>query len=418
MSVQFSEEYPGSLFWNGSLLELIQSQVRNLCAEIEGCGRDFVLGCKLEEVADSLMRKYALEPVRLHREKVEMVEHGQTTINPEKRTCLIFYDPNVARTSVATFYRFTVPFEGDHRLLMRRPSDYETELPWGEVVGSELHITCKTTSRDAGLIRSHIDDNLNRIERWLTRANREVAPFNTGLMSTALHPLQARRHKLQQDHAIAEAVGFPIRSRAGAPDAYRVPVQRKKLPELSVKTSGRAAPPDPHLDWTAYEGILDTIGSMVRVLELSPKAFAKMDEESMRFMLLVPLNIHYEGQATGETFNYDGKTDIIIKVGGRNIFVAECLIWDGPEYFRSKIEQLLGYTSWRDNKTAIIIFNRNKNLSAVLAQIPDLVRRHSNFKREIAGYKNETGFRFALHHRDDKNREFTLTVLVFDVPSG
>jgi hypothetical protein len=78
---------------------------------------------------------------------------------------------------------------------------------------------------------------------------------------------------------------------------------------------------------------------------------------------------------------------------------------------------LLGYTSWRDTKTAIIIFNRNKNTSAVLAQIPELVKGHPNFKSEVTGFKHQTGFRFVLHHRDDKNREFTLTVLVFDVPS-
>jgi hypothetical protein len=168
----------------------------------------------------------------------------------------------------------------------------------------------------------------------------------------------------------------------------------------------------------AYEAILQTIGSMARVLELNPKAFAEMDEESLRFMLLVPLNIHYEGQATGETFNWEGKTDIIIKVGGRNIFLAECLVWTGPEYFKSKIGQLLGYTSWRDTKTAIIIFNRNKNLSGVLSQIPGLVKAHPNCKHEVTSYKHETGFRFVLHHRDDKQRELTLTVLVFDVPRG
>jgi hypothetical protein len=39
---------------------------------------------------------------------------------------------------------------------------------------------------------------------------------------------------------------------------------------------------------------------------------------------LVQLNGQYEGQATGETFNFQGKTDILIRVDGQNIFVAEC----------------------------------------------------------------------------------------------
>ena len=62
------------------------------------------------------------------------------------------------------------------------------------------------------------------------------------------------------------------------------------------------------------------------------------------------------------------------------------------------------------------MFNRNKNTSAVVGQIQELVKQHKNFKREVIGYKHESGFRFILHHRDDKNLELTLTVLIFDVP--
>ena len=46
-----------------------------------------------------------------------------------------------------------------------------------------------------------------------------------------------------------------------------------------------------------------------------------------------------------------------------------------------------------------------------------MVKAHTNSKREVAGFKHESGFSFILHHRDDRNRELTLTVLVFDVPS-
>jgi hypothetical protein len=417
MDGQFNVDCPGSLFWKGSLLELIQEQSRHLSADVDGYSRDFILSSNLDEVADSLAKKYVLEPVRLHREQTELIDHGQTTIDAQKNLCLVAYDPHVSRHSAATFYCFAVPFDGDGRLFMRRPSEYEIELPWGEVVGNALHVVCKTTLRDGNTIRSRVDDNLNRVARLLNRASTEVTPVNNRLKELALDRLQRRKSKLTQDNTLAEAIGIPIRPRINAPDAYHVPVQQKRLPVVTVSPLAQTNAPDPCIDNAAYDSILKTISSMARVLELNPKAFAEMDEESLRFMLLVPLNVHYEGQATGEAFNYDGKTDIIIKVGGRNIFIAECKIWKGAETFRAAIDQLLGYTAWRDTKTAIIIFNRNKNLSAVLAQIPDLVKNHPNFKREITSYKNETGFRFFLHQRDDKNREFTLTVLAFDVPT-
>ena len=92
------------------------------------------------------------------------------------------------------------------------------------------------------------------------------------------------------------------------------------------------------------------------------------------------------------------------------------MFWHGPESLKKKIDQLLGYTSWRDSKTALLVFNRDRNFSAVLAKIPEVVEAHPNFKRRLF-YTSETGFRFIFHNRDDKNRELTLTVLAFEVPA-
>jgi len=45
-----------------------------------------------------------------------------------------------------------------------------------------------------------------------------------------------------------------------------------------------------------------------------------MDEESIRQHFLVQLNGQYEGQATGETFNFEGKTDILVRSEGKKHF--------------------------------------------------------------------------------------------------
>ena len=76
----------------------------------------------------------------------------------------------------------------------------------------------------------------------------------------------------------------------------------------------------------------------------------------------------------------------------------------------------MGYISWRDTKTAILVFNRNREFSKVVEQVPNVVQQYKNFKRQ-SEYKHETGYRFVLHQEGDKNRELILTVLLFDVPA-
>ena len=154
---------------------------------------------------------------------------------------------------------------------------------------------------------------------------------------------------------------------------------------------------------------------MTHVMERSPSAFASMDEETLRQHFLVQLNGHFEGQATGETFNAAGKTDILLRSGDRNVFIAECKFWNGPKQYAEAIDQLLSYASWRDTKTAIFIFNRSTSTSTVLAGVRTTSEQHGNYKRTVA-WPHESGFRFVFHHPGDKNRELTLTVLVFDIP--
>ena len=87
----------------------------------------------------------------------------------------------------------------------------------------------------------------------------------------------------------------------------------------------------------------------------------------------------------------------------------------GPDKLNDTIEQLLGYLSSRDSKTAILLFNRNKNFSRVLGAIPQVAMTHPNFRGDD-GKRGETGFRFRFRHKDDPAKILHLTILAFDVP--
>ena len=76
----------------------------------------------------------------------------------------------------------------------------------------------------------------------------------------------------------------------------------------------------------------------------------------------------------------------------------------------------MGYSAWRDTKVAVIIFNRNKGFTKVLEVIKSTTNEHANCKREL-DQPSESSYRFIFSHRDDVDRELTLTVVAFDVPN-
>lgn len=385
------------LFSDYDLEPELQKQKQDMLQEIHAMGEHQLLHTSIEELAGYFESKYCyVVPVLLEdRISVARREVGQTE---DKATEITYF----------------IPFEGDSFLFRCQPSrTWDAEAC---ISNTELRFVLVEWQHDAAEVKREFNRNLDSVRQNLTSIGDNVRPFNESLRGIALGRLESRRDKLMQDQELVAGLGFPLRRRTDAPQTYVVPVARKKIAVRMPEPSVAPCTPEPTLAMEDYDQILSIIGNMSDVMERSPSAFREMGEEDLRWLFLIPLNAQYEGQATGETFNFEGKTDILVRENGKNVFTAECKIWDGPAAFTNAINQLLGYVCWRDTKTAILLFNRNKDFSAVLAQIPEAVKNHPNLKRELA-YESETGFRFVLHHRDDKDRELILTVLAFEVPS-
>lgn len=308
-----------------------------------------------------------------------------------------------------------VPFSGDPQMFEVRPSTHDTAPPRGEVRDNVIVFRYWSDNLKRDQLQSEIARWLGNVKRYLQWQGDSFKGFNDTLANAVRTSILLRREKLLANLNIVASLGIPLKRRPGTTTTYNAPeVKRKIAPKMPPATEG-AFKPEPVLEEAEYQHILNVIENMVKVMERSPKAFHDINEESLRMHFLVQLNGHYEGQATGETFNYQGKTDILIRSGDRNIFIAECKFWSGPSILKETIDQLLGYLTWRDSKVAILLFNRNKDFSRVLETIPNIVKTHPNFQSD-EGHHGETGFCYAFRHRDDAAKILHLTILSFDVP--
>ena len=209
-----------------------------------------------------------------------------------------------------------------------------------------------------------IQNSLNIIKTYLECLRADAQELNDLISVEARKHVEQRRQKFLADRNLVAALGFPLKRRPDAPQTYRIPEIKRRVQSRPPVTAMTPFKPEPTLDMVEYEHILSIMTNMALVMERIPESFASIGEEDLRMHFLVQLNGHYEGQATGETFNRGGKTDILIRSEGRNIFIAECKYWDGPKKLIETVDQLLSYTSWRDSKIAILIFNRQKKFQS------------------------------------------------------
>ena len=98
-------------------------------------------------------------------------------------------------------------------------------------------------------------------------------------------------------------------------------------------------------------------------------------------------------------------------------FIAECKNWRGAKYLLAAIDQLFTYTIWRDTKAAILIFGRGTAHTSALKTIVEVIPQHPQY-REFLGRTGETTFRYVFTHREDSNREITVTIAYYIVPTA
>lgn len=308
-----------------------------------------------------------------------------------------------------------VPFDGDARIFNVQPSSYSLSPPIADVKNNTLVFKITEEKPQAELIKKKIEETTSQIQHNLNVLQNDFQSFNDSLTEMIKNEVSARRNKLLANQNMVASLGYKLKTREDANLTYAAPkVQRRITPKMPTASTAPYKP-EPELKVDDYDHILKVIGDLAVVMERSPSAFKTMDEETLRTHILVQLNGHYQGNATGETFNYEGKTDILIRENNRNIFIAECKFWRGQKTLKDTIDQLLKYTCWRDTKTAIILFNQNKDFTNVLETVIPTVENHSNFKKFISK-TGETSYRFILKQKDDAARELILTVLAFNIP--
>ncbi|MBR4942123.1 MAG: hypothetical protein IKZ19_09015, partial [Clostridia bacterium] len=106
-----------------------------------------------------------------------------------------------------------------------------------------------------------------------------------------------------------------------------------------------------------------------------------------------------------------GKTDIHIEFENKAAFIGECKIWHGEKAFQNAIQQIINYSTWRDLKVSVIIFNKeNQSFMPILSKIQNWIDQNT-----VTYNQPNTNVWECKYHRSDMNVDIKLTIIVFDL---
>ena len=406
-----------TMLFNGKdARDALSEKLVSMKRAIESYDGNRLLNSNIDDLVGYFAAVAEVEPIQLLEDRIS-ADQGETQVDVSNRFEYAPWDRGRGPRHVTGLrVSLHVPFSGDGEFFRYKPSTHTYSPPSGAADGNELVVSFTGPQGDASRAQQELDRELTSVRQYVAWLAGDIAAHNRSLAETARAAIEERRKRLLQNQSVASALGYPLRNRVDALRTYALPDVRRKVTPAPPPASSAPFAPEPVLDDSTYEHILTVLSNMVRVMEQSPGAFAAMNEEDLRTHFLVQLNGQFEGRASAETFRGSGSTDILLVERDKSVFVAECKFWKGPESLVTAVDQLLDYATWRDAKAAVVVFSRNRDFSAVVSAVPEVLSKHPQTAGTVM-VLSETVFRSKLRQRDDASRHITLTTLLYNVPA-
>lgn len=368
-------------------------------ASERGLSDDQALTVAEDEWVSRIVERFAVEPLELHEDMTSIEDGGS------------------GRPATVV-----VPFTGDPDLFDQDPRPAASRNSAGYAVGPHgrrrdgtLRVELSTWS--GGLSADHmIELRLAPIREHVGQQRLLLVRFREQLAEAAKTGLTERRRRAEAHRSFLTSSSVPVRRREDAPRSFPAPLVRRPRPELPPLAAAPASPIEPKLVDEFFEHILSVIRAAGRAMTRAPKTYAAWGEEDRRQVLLLMLNTHYVGQAYAEAFNGQGKTDLLIRVEDKNLFIGECFMWGGPASLLAKLQQLFGYTTWADAHLTLIGFVDRRDFSAAVETAREVLEAHESF----LGWRDsqpDGELRAGVRWPGDDGRHVTLQVMLIHTPA-
>ncbi|RYZ29594.1 MAG: hypothetical protein EOO10_05805 [Chitinophagaceae bacterium] len=407
----------GRLFSGTSSSDFFDNERQSIVNAINSKSQNELLNISIEQYSEYLYSSHYIDYPLLDTNNYTISSYEGDV--PTSRFPIEFHILDRNKTLKRDIIVFHVPYEGDISYLNYRPSTFFLSgIPAATIRQNEFLFEYINFYNDPDRIKREFDNDLQSFKNSYTTLKADFEAYNNGLKDFIVREINNRRQALLAKNNFLTSFNVPLKSSDNTPKTFTIPSPklREKITITKPSASNSGFTPEPTLDYGNYIKILKIIDDVGRNFERLPSIYKSKEEEDLRDHILMVLDPNFEyGSATGETFNKKGKTDILLRHDSSVAFVAECKFWGGEKVFLKTIDQLLSYLTWRDSKTAVVIFVRNKEIIPILQKIKEVTPQHSCYIT-TKGQKADNWSEHIFHLPADENKEVVLSILIFHLP--
>lgn len=271
---------------------------------------------------------------------------------------------------------------------------------------------------DSSNMDGHVKQNFEYLEQTINHKNQSISEGNRKLEQNIRSHIEQIKNRLRKENESIESAIKKIPIKLEQKD-HHVPMVDLKMREKIrvVMPRPQQKYQDPELEAKTLQIVIDLIDRQCESFELTPKAFAKMEEELLRDQILAMLNTIFTGSATGESFVRTGKTDILLRhpdIKG-HLLSSECKFWGGEKLYSETINQHFRYLTLRQNHAIQITFSTKKGFTDVVEKAVEATKSHATYVKDSISNITEKHFLSIHTFPEDPKKKIEIHHLIYNL---
>lgn len=413
-------------FFNDKNINIYYNEIFNKAANEFSRMTDVeILSYDKEELINYLYSKHEPETLVINDLDSPEIKMEQRPVTETRRDMFNFYNPN-ATYQVAIeymFWYFKLRLTGNIQAIDIRPNNFSFTLSrdyenieinkFSQNGIYDLTITIKFELQTAStnpnikeLVYNEFEESLKLFKKNLDTVNSEICSTRTRFKNDISKMVEKRVKIINATNSVFEMFAIPVLTKESTSKPIIINKKIINLPDKKPLDSIQY-----YVENSDIKEINEHIFAFCSSMERSPGAYKNNSEEDIRFNILSSLNTRFSN-ATGETFSHKGKTDIFIGKLDKMAYITECKIWSDKTKLKDAVNQLLGYTTWKECTGTLLVFNKtNKDFKKLLTNIESII----NEIEEVVNLRKikDNLFEFQIKKQESQD-VMKITLMVFD----
>ncbi|WP_415717249.1 hypothetical protein [Maridesulfovibrio sp.] len=352
------KQHRNNLFNDCELSVILQNIYDSILTQIENIPAKDFLEASDEDLLQKIIKQNTISQIKLHEDEIRICKPALCRITESGRlyTGKKDQDHNDFKDGMIT--RVEIPYSGDKRLLISRPSmNYAYGGPSFTIKDDRLikHYVRPLYS-DPNAFKKHFLRNYERIQEYLKWQAKDIALFEKKLNKLIYDTILQRRKR-------DGTTSLHLASRAGTTEFNPVHVKNN----ITIPYTHKYSDHTPIISDTDFINAIRVIRHTGNSFERTPSIYGIHNDQDLRNILVSNLNTHFADTNNQDLFFAKGTVDFSITIGDKSALCGKCFSWYCPEGLIYHVNQLLDKAHWPSSKIVIAIFNRSESDFSTLA---------------------------------------------------